>query len=72
MFGLPILMTNFLADTMYFYIFNMDDNVETNEVTKEKSQMTFDTLRELMYICQRFIDGKISSVSVDVLIRIFR
>lgn len=71
-FGLPILILNFFADTIYFYLFNMYDDVSTNEVTKQASLMTFDTCREIMYICQRFIDEKINSVHVNVLIRIFR
>lgn len=33
-FGIPICVLNFLTDSIYFWIFNLTDNLATNEVIR--------------------------------------
>lgn len=34
--------------------------------------MTFESFREIMYICQRFLADKINSIDVEDIVKIFR
>lgn len=72
LFGLLIQGLNFLADSIYFWIFNLDEDVQTNEVFKEQSNMTFESFQSIMYTCQRFLSEKINSIDADDLVKILR
>ena len=50
-FGLSLQTLNILSDSVYFFLFNTDDNLQTNEVIKDKSQMTFESFRDILYMC---------------------
>lgn len=70
--GPVILAVNFLADSIYFWSFNLNDKLHSNEVTRQDYCMTFDSFREVMYICQRFLTDKINSIEVEDMLRLFR
>lgn len=71
-FGLIIQGLNFFTDSIYFWIFNLDEKLETNEVIKDDSKMVWESFHDIIYLCNRFLAEKINSIDVDQMVRIFR
>lgn len=70
--GIPILCVNFFADTAYFWAFNVSNNVQSNEVFTDNSQLTFQSFYEIMLLCKRFLSQKIYSIDAIVLVKLIR
>ena len=68
-FGIPILVFDFLADTMYFWKNNFRTDLQEIIIPKEKSYISHKSIKEVLAIGEKYIENKIKSASTKQFIR---
>lgn len=70
--GLPILILDFIADQYYFWVNNFRTNLKLTVISRKKSNIKYDSVKEIMCFFEQLKNNKIKSISCEFLTKHFR